>query len=45
MGNRTKMITPDGKITTYKYDANNRLIEIVIGAGAWQSRSFPVSHV
>ncbi len=28
MGNRTKMITPEGKIATYKYDANNRLIEI-----------------
>ena len=28
MDNRTKMIAPDGKVITYKYDANNRLIEI-----------------
>jgi len=40
MGNRTKMITPEGKVISYKYDANNRLIEIVIASGAWQSQVF-----
>ena len=34
MGNRTKMITPEGQVINYKYDANNRLIEIVIASGA-----------
>ena len=31
--NRTKMIMPDGKVIIYKYDSNNRLIQLISDAG------------
>ncbi|MFA4829679.1 MAG: MopE-related protein [Thermodesulfovibrionales bacterium] len=35
VGNRVKMIMPDGKIITYKYDSNNRLIQLISDAGTF----------
>ena len=35
VGNRTKMTMPDGKVIIYKYDSNNRLIELTSDAGTF----------
>ncbi len=35
VGNRTKMTMPDGKVILYKYDSNNRLIQLISDAGTF----------
>ena len=41
-GNRTQMISPDGKVTSYGYDANNRLAIITNDTGTY---AFSYDHL